>query len=175
MVQAWRRAGPLTYDWSLSHFKGYRIGLFNYAKENTGGYVDFDYYDLSDVLTSDGKAVDTSACVRPLIRLTLCSLRNILWMSGIRCSRYSDKAKQALASDPSTQNEVDAPQRALSLQPAQLAADRQSGGWRKSWWWWIRPVTVTSRVTAIRPVMAASNSLLPLMIIHLNCHQLVRP
>ena len=39
----------------------------------------------------------------------------------------------------------------------------------------IRPVTVTSRVTAIRPVMAASNSLLLLMIIHLNCHQLVRP
>ena len=34
--------------------------MFNYAKENTGGYVDFDYYDLSDVLTSDGKAVDTS-------------------------------------------------------------------------------------------------------------------
>ena len=38
-----------------------------------------------------------------------------------------DKAKQALASDPSTQNEVDAPQRALSLQLAQLAVDRQSG------------------------------------------------
>lgn len=51
--------GPLTYDWSLSHFKGIESAC-SIRHENTGGYVDFDYYDLSDVLTSDGKAVDTS-------------------------------------------------------------------------------------------------------------------
>ena len=128
--------GPLTYDWSLSHFKGYRIGLFNYAKENTGGYVDFDYYDLSDVLTSDGKAVDTS------------KLRSAI-----------DQADSL----QSAEYPMDEWRLTVSLVMAEILVVV------------IRPVTVTSRVTAIRPVMAASNSLLLLMIIHLNCHQLVRP
>lgn len=119
--------GPLTYDWSLSHFKGYRIGLFNYAKENTGGYVDFDYYDLSDVLTSDGKAVDTSKLCSAIDQADSLQSAEYPMDEWDKMLTLLDKAKQALASDPSTQNEVDAPQRALSLQLAQLAVDRQSG------------------------------------------------
>jgi hypothetical protein len=33
--------------YSLDHFMGYRIGLFNYATKETGGYVDFDYFHYS--------------------------------------------------------------------------------------------------------------------------------
>ncbi len=32
----------MTYD--LKHFMGYRVALFNYATQSTGGYVDFDFF-----------------------------------------------------------------------------------------------------------------------------------
>lgn len=35
----------MTYD--LKHFMGYRFALFNYATQSTGGYVDVDYYRIS--------------------------------------------------------------------------------------------------------------------------------
>ncbi len=35
----------MTYD--LKHFMGYRFALFNYATQSIGGYVDFDYYRIS--------------------------------------------------------------------------------------------------------------------------------
>ena len=101
--------------------------MFNYAKENTGGYVDFDYYDLSDVLTSDGKAVDTSKLRSAIDQADSLQSAEYPMDEWDKMLTLLDKAKQALASDPSTQNEVDAPQRALSLQLAQLAVDRQSG------------------------------------------------
>ncbi|MBD5778348.1 glycoside hydrolase 43 family protein [Pelagicoccus sp. NFK12] len=37
---------PLQMRYTLPHFMGYRFGLFNWASEETGGYVDFDYYRL---------------------------------------------------------------------------------------------------------------------------------
>jgi len=41
--------GPLHMQYTLmEHFMGYRFGLFNYATRNTGGYVDFDYFRISD-------------------------------------------------------------------------------------------------------------------------------
>lgn len=41
--------GPLKMQYTLmEHFMGYRFGLFNYATEETGGYVDFDYLRISD-------------------------------------------------------------------------------------------------------------------------------
>lgn len=36
----------MTYD--LKHFMGYRFALFNYATQTSGGYVDFDYYRISE-------------------------------------------------------------------------------------------------------------------------------
>lgn len=39
---------PIKMPYTLPHFMGYRFGLFNYAAQNTGGFVDFDYFHLSD-------------------------------------------------------------------------------------------------------------------------------
>ena len=38
----------MTYD--IPHFMGYRFGLFNYATKNTGGYVDFDFFHITDTI-----------------------------------------------------------------------------------------------------------------------------
>jgi hypothetical protein len=32
---------------------GYRFTLFNYATKNTGGFVDFDYFHISDKIGSN--------------------------------------------------------------------------------------------------------------------------
>lgn len=53
-------ANPKLAQWESSHFKGQRFGLFAYAEKTAGGRVDFDYYALSDVLTSQGLPVDTA-------------------------------------------------------------------------------------------------------------------
>lgn len=38
--------------YTLPHFMGYRYGLFNYATEIAGGYVDFDYFYISDRISN---------------------------------------------------------------------------------------------------------------------------
>ncbi|WP_169082537.1 glycoside hydrolase 43 family protein [Paenibacillus sp. PL91] len=35
---------PLRMQYRLEHFMGYRIGLYNYATKQAGGFVDFDYF-----------------------------------------------------------------------------------------------------------------------------------
>jgi beta-xylosidase len=41
----WQNIGTtVNIRWTMSHFTGYRFGLFNYAAKETGGYVDFDYF-----------------------------------------------------------------------------------------------------------------------------------
>jgi len=43
--------GPLKMEYTImEHFMGYRFGLFNYATKTAGGYVDFDYFHISDKL-----------------------------------------------------------------------------------------------------------------------------
>ena len=79
------------------------------------------------MLTSDGKAVDTSKLRSAIDQADSLQSAEYPMDEWDKMLTLLDKAKQALASDPSTQNEVDAPQRALSLQLAQLAVDRQSG------------------------------------------------
>ncbi len=50
--ESWTRIGePLQMRYTLPHFMGYRFGLFTYATESSGGYVDFDYYRVVDSLT----------------------------------------------------------------------------------------------------------------------------
>ncbi|MBT2560984.1 glycoside hydrolase 43 family protein [Pedobacter sp. ISL-68] len=45
--KTWKPIGePLQMSYTLPHFIGYRFGLFNYATENAGGYVDFDYFRI---------------------------------------------------------------------------------------------------------------------------------
>ena len=38
------------YD--IPHFMGYRFGLFNFATKTAGGFVDFDFFRLSDKITT---------------------------------------------------------------------------------------------------------------------------
>lgn len=43
--ETWNPIGrPLQMKYTLDHFMGYRIGLFNYATKRSGGIVDFDYF-----------------------------------------------------------------------------------------------------------------------------------
>ncbi|MCR8556491.1 glycoside hydrolase 43 family protein [Mucilaginibacter sp. BJC16-A38] len=42
----------LQMAYTLPHFMGYRFGLFNYATKATGGYADFDYFQISDKILS---------------------------------------------------------------------------------------------------------------------------
>ncbi|WP_274652134.1 glycoside hydrolase 43 family protein [Paenibacillus humicola] len=43
--ESWRAIGrPLQMKYTLHHFMGYRVGLFNYATKQAGGHVDFDFF-----------------------------------------------------------------------------------------------------------------------------------
>lgn len=51
--KTWTKIGTtLQMAYTLPHFMGYRFGLFNFATRSTGGFVDFDYYRVSDELVS---------------------------------------------------------------------------------------------------------------------------
>lgn len=41
----------LKMEYSMPHFMGYRYGLFNYATKTPGGFVDFDWFHISDKIT----------------------------------------------------------------------------------------------------------------------------
>ncbi len=50
--KAWNFIGePLKMAYTIPQFIGYRFGLFNYATKNIGGYVDFDYFHISDTIS----------------------------------------------------------------------------------------------------------------------------
>jgi len=45
--KVWKSIGPaLQMKYTLPHFMGYRFGLFNYATQAQGGFVDFDYFKI---------------------------------------------------------------------------------------------------------------------------------
>ena len=47
----WQKIGNtlnMVYTFT-KHFMGYRFGLFNFATEEAGGYVDFDYYRVNKI------------------------------------------------------------------------------------------------------------------------------
>jgi beta-xylosidase len=47
--KSWVSIGEtINMPYTLPHFMGYRFGLFNYASKNVGGYVDFDYFHITD-------------------------------------------------------------------------------------------------------------------------------
>lgn len=47
--KSWIKIGkPLQMSYSLAHFMGYRFALFNYATKTAGGFVDFDYFHISN-------------------------------------------------------------------------------------------------------------------------------
>ena len=49
----WTAIGkPLRMTYTLPHFMGYRFALFNYATKSAGGFVDFDYFRVSDKIST---------------------------------------------------------------------------------------------------------------------------
>lgn len=44
--------GSLKMTYTLPHFMGYRFGLFNFATRTAGGFVDFDFFRVSDGITA---------------------------------------------------------------------------------------------------------------------------
>ncbi|WP_335965807.1 glycoside hydrolase 43 family protein [Galbibacter sp. PAP.153] len=49
--KSWHSIGnQLKMKYTLSHFMGYRFGLFNYATKTTGGYADFNYFHIKEQL-----------------------------------------------------------------------------------------------------------------------------
>lgn len=50
--EKWTAIGSqLKMSYTLPHFMGYRFGLFNYATKTPGGFVDFDYFHISDSIS----------------------------------------------------------------------------------------------------------------------------
>jgi beta-xylosidase len=50
--KSWTRIGDtIDMPYTLPHFMGYRFGLFNYATKNVGGFVDFDYFHITDKIS----------------------------------------------------------------------------------------------------------------------------
>jgi beta-xylosidase len=50
--ESWTKIGSqLKMEYTLPHFMGYRFGLFNFATQTAGGYVDFDYFRINDIIS----------------------------------------------------------------------------------------------------------------------------
>ncbi|MEV6815694.1 family 43 glycosylhydrolase [Micromonospora sp. NPDC051296] len=123
-TQLGNRVGPQTLDGSLAHFMGHRVGLFNYATQQTGGQVDFDHYLLSDTLTAQGRPLDTSALDAAIAyagTLDEADYPADAW-AAMRAALAAATAVRA--GEFGTQNQIDAPERALSYQLARLGVLR---------------------------------------------------
>ncbi len=52
--RTWTPIGSqLKMSYTIPHFMGYRFGLFHYATKNAGGYVDFDYFRITDQVSKN--------------------------------------------------------------------------------------------------------------------------
>ncbi|EEP73046.1 extracellular exo-xylanase [Micromonospora sp. ATCC 39149] len=118
------RVGPQTLDGSLAHFMGHRVGLFNYATQATGGRVDFDHYLLSDTLTAQGLPLDTSELDAAIAYAETLDSRHHPTDAWTAMRAALATAKAARAGRFGTQNQIDAPERALSYQLARLGVLR---------------------------------------------------
>lgn len=118
------RVGPQTLDGSLAHFMGHRWGLFNYATEQTGGHVDFDHFLLSDTLTADGEPLDTGALDAAIAQARSLDEHHYPADAWAAMREALRKAEEARARRSGTQNQIDAPERALSLELARLGVAR---------------------------------------------------
>ncbi|PYC68098.1 1,4-beta-xylanase [Micromonospora arborensis] len=114
------RVGPQALDGSLAHFMGHRVGLFNYATQETGGSVDFDHYLLSDTLTAQARPLDTSALDAAIAHAETLDPRHYPADAWAATQSALAAATAARAGRFGTQNQIDAPERALSYQLAQL-------------------------------------------------------
>jgi len=105
-------------QWESSHFKGQRFGLFNYATETLGGQVDFDYYYLSDTLTSQAAPIDRGDLDWLVVEAEGLDEADYTAESWVAVPTALAAAKAVTV--PSTQNQVDAPAQALNRAIASL-------------------------------------------------------
>jgi beta-xylosidase len=134
------RVGPQTFDYSLAHFMGHRVGLFNYATQETGGHVDFDDYLLSDTLTGQGLPLRTSDLDAAIAYAATLDQRDYPADAWAAAQAALADAKGARASELGAQNQIDAPERALSYQLTRLGVLKADPS---------LPVTVTVRARCI--------------------------
>ena len=123
-TQLGNRVGPQTLDGSLAHFMGHRVGLFNYATQDTGGHVDFDHYLLSDTLTAQGRPLDPSALDAAIAHAGTLDEDEYPADAWAAMRATLTAAQRARADGFGTQNQIDAPERALSYQLARLGVLR---------------------------------------------------
>jgi hypothetical protein len=117
--------GPLRLDGGLTHFMGHRVGLFNYATQQAGGHVDFDRFLLSDTLTSQNQPLDESdldSAITYAGTLDEGDYPAEAWASMLDALADAQSAK---AAELGTQNQIDAPERALSYELARLGVLEQ--------------------------------------------------
>ncbi len=120
------RQGPLVMDWSLSHFMGYRFGLFSYATQQTGGVVDFDHFLLSGTLSSDDVPVTADALDDAITAAE--AVDAAAYPQDVRDALGAalDVAHRARDAGVHTHNEADAPTLALRRALAQVAVHDES-------------------------------------------------
>ncbi len=123
-TQLTSRVGPQALDGTLSHFMGHRIGLFNYATQEAGGSVDFDHFLLSDVLTSQNRPLDTSDLDAAIAYAATLNESEYPAEAWAEMTRKLSLAQAARAGQFGTQNQIDAPERALSRELARLGVLR---------------------------------------------------
>ncbi len=134
------RVGPQTLDGSLAHFMGHRVGLFNYATQQTGGHVDFDYYHLSDTLSAQQRPLDTGALDAAIAHAQTLDPASYPPAAWAAMQDALAAATAARAGQFGTQNQIDAPERALSLHLARLGVLRTDPA---------LPVTVTAQARCV--------------------------
>ncbi|NUP01398.1 MAG: glycosyl hydrolase 43 family protein [Nonomuraea sp.] len=113
-------AGPQTPDGGLAHFMGHRAGLFCYATREKGGHVDFDHYLLSDTLTAQNLPLDTGRLDAAIAHAETLDERDHPEDAWAAMRAVLARAKEARAGTFGTQNQIDAPERALSHRLAWL-------------------------------------------------------
>lgn len=60
----WTAIGSaLQMNYDLTHFMGYRFGLFTYATKSSGGYADFDYFRVGTNITDAQNSANNSPVV----------------------------------------------------------------------------------------------------------------
>lgn len=58
----WKKLGEaVKLSYELTHFMGSKFAIFNYATKATGGYVDYDYFRVSDQITGTDPSENTLA------------------------------------------------------------------------------------------------------------------
>lgn len=118
--QLGNRVGPQTLDGTLTHFMGHRVGLFHYATQEAGGIVDFDHYLLSDTLTAQNQPLDKSDLDAAIAYAGTLDADRYPSDEWAQMEKLLEDAQAISGATVGTQNQIDAPERALSLQLARL-------------------------------------------------------